>query len=80
MTAALRSGSNDLRERFNQKIRDTYGSTGRVFDLANVESNGTLVGGVRAVYPAWNDGSDHLNVTGQDAVAKAMVLFLAGLY
>jgi hypothetical protein len=78
-TAALRSGGNDLRERYNQHVRDTYGGTGRVFDLANVESNGATDGSGRIVSPAYNDGSDHLNSAGQDAVARALVLFLAGL-
>ena len=79
LTAALRSGGNGLRERYNQHVRDTYGGTGRVFDLANVESNGATDGSGRIVSPAYNDGSDHLNSAGQDAVARALVLFLAGL-
>jgi hypothetical protein len=79
VTAALRGGGNEMRERYNQHVRDTYGSTGRVFDLANVESNGATDAGVRIVSPAYNDGSDHLNTAGQDAVARALVLFLGGL-
>lgn len=81
VTAALRSGGNGLRERFNQQLRDTYGSTGRVFDLADAESNGRVDGsGVRIMDPAYNDGSDHPNVAGQDALASAMLVFTAGVF
>jgi hypothetical protein len=78
-TAALRGGGNGLRERYNDLVRTNYGGTGRVFDLASVESNGATDASGRILSPSYNDGTDHLNTAGQDAVARALVLFLAGL-
>lgn len=80
MTSAVRDSDNELRERYNDLIRSTYGSTGRMFDLADVESNGHRVGGFRALYPAYDRDGGHLTVEGQDAVARALVLFVAGLF
>jgi hypothetical protein len=80
MTAALRDGGNEMRERYNGLVRNAYGSTGRMFDLADVESNGYTVGGFRALNPVYNRDGGHLTVEGQDAVARALVLFVAGLF
>jgi hypothetical protein len=79
LTSALRGGGNGMRERYNQHVRDTYGGTGRVFDLADAESNGQSDAEGRILSSAFNDGTDHLNSAGQAAVARALVLFLAGL-
>ena len=78
-TSALRGGGNGLRERYNDLVRTNYGGTGRVFDLASVESNGATDASGPILSPSYNDGTDHLNTAGQDAVARALVLFLAGL-
>jgi hypothetical protein len=81
MTSALRSGGNELRERYNDYLRSTYGS--RVFDLADVEAGGThnlQTGLVRTFQGSYNAGDDHLSTAGQDAVARALVLFLAGQF
>ena len=78
--AAADPDGNVLRERYNDLIRSTYGSTGRVFDLADVESHGEKFQGVRALYSGWSKDGGHLTNAGYDAVATAMVLFVAGLF
>ena len=86
LTVPLTTGSsadNAARERFSDLIRQTY-SSGRVFDLAKVESTRTdgsteLVNGVRALVPAYSSDGGHLNETGSGVVARALVLMLASL-
>jgi lysophospholipase L1-like esterase len=85
VTSALHDAATDpegnvLRERYNDLIRSTYGSTGRVFDLADVESHGEKFQGIRALYSGWSKDGGHLTDAGYDAVATAMVLFVAGLF
>jgi hypothetical protein len=85
VTSALHDAATDpegnvLRERYNDLIRNTYGSTGRVFDLADVESHGEKFQGIRALYSGWSKDGGHLTDAGYDAVATAMVLFVAGLF
>ena len=66
--------------RLQALIRESYDRGVRMFDLADVESNGHRVGGFRALYPAYDRDGGHLTVEGQDAVARALVLFVAGLF
>lgn len=73
---------NARRERISQRLRDAYGAD--VFDLALVESTDptthqriTGTHGPR-LYDGWKgDGSGHLNAAGSQALARALVAFLA---
>lgn len=76
------------REQLNNLIRQEYGSTGRLFDLAKIEStrpDGTRVSGTQSgqtYYQIWDDYSDdggHLNSTGIRLVDTALFNLLAGL-
>jgi hypothetical protein len=74
------AGSNGPREAYNNLIRSTYG--GQVFDLALVEStapDGSRVtdGGVPSMYSGYTGDGGHLNSTGCDKVARALVAHLA---
>jgi hypothetical protein len=78
------SSDNEVRERFNSLMRQAYGGSEPLFDLAVVESTApdgstVMVGGVRAMAPAYSSDGGHLNATGQDVVAKALLLYLASL-
>jgi hypothetical protein len=78
------SSSNGPREAYNNLIRSTYGGREPVMDLALVEStrpDGTreMVGGVASMYPSYTDDGGHLNSTGCDKVARALVALLANL-
>lgn len=81
----IANSSNTRREAFNQLLRNAYGGVEPVFDLALHEStrpDGTRErdgSGVPALVPAYTDDGGHLNATGADRVAKALVAFLAGL-
>jgi hypothetical protein len=87
VTAPLTTGSsvdNAVREQFNDLVRQTFGGTDAVFDLAKVEStrpDGTseLFSGVRALVGAYSSDGGHLNATGAEVVAKALVTYLASL-
>lgn len=84
-TVPLMTGSNSdnaVRERFSDLIRQTYGSGEPMFDLAKAEStrpDGSTesVNGVRALVAAYSSDGGHLNATGAEAVAKALVAYLA---
>lgn len=91
VTAALDEYDVDnavTRQQLNTMLRQEYSSTGRVFDLAAVEStrpNGTRVSGVSAGYTYYqlfddysSDGG-HLNSTGATVVDKALFKLLATL-
>lgn len=86
-TAPLTTGpaaDNAVRERFSDLIRQTYGGVEPMFDLAKVESTRSdgsteTVGGVRALVASYSSDGGHLNSTGQDVVAKALVVYLATL-
>jgi hypothetical protein len=78
------SADNEVRERFNNLMRQAYGGSEPLFDLAVAESTApdgstVMVGGVRAMAPAYSSDGGHLNATGQDVVAKALLLYLASL-
>lgn len=73
---------NARREQYNALVRERFGSTGRLFDLAQLESelpDGTIaaktVDGVpsRVMNPAFTDDSLHLNSTGAEHLATAML-------
>jgi hypothetical protein len=78
-TAAITAAGNGRREAYNNLVRATYGSSGRLFDLADLESNGHTDSEGRVMDPAYNTGDDHLNTTGKGVVAQALLLFLANL-
>lgn len=77
---------NIKREEYNQLIRQTYGASGNVFDLAKAEAtqpdgkhwkqhwNGT---DVPALYPGYTHDGEHLNPVGQKQVASAFVQAVA---
>ncbi len=73
---------------FNTLLRDSKSGTGRLFDLAEIESttpdgkeyyaeaNGKMV---PALYPLYTWDGGHLNEEGQKLVASELIKFLAGL-
>ena len=78
---------NVARTRYNALVRQTYGSTGRVFDLARVEStapNGTRVVGhvagnrYESLYSGYSSDGGHLNYAGSVAAAEELVRTIAG--
>lgn len=86
--APARYASNFKRERFNQLMRETYGPTGRLFDLAAVEStrpDGTretiaLAGRTAyALYPGYSSDGSHLNEAGRRRAAEQLLAMLAQL-
>jgi hypothetical protein len=75
---------NTVRERFSDLVRQAYEGREPLFDLARLEStrpdgSAHLVGGVRALVSTYASDDGHLNAAGQDLVARALVLYLAGL-
>ena len=77
---------NLTREQYNQMIRQEYGSTGRVFDLAKVESTtptGTRVSGTYSgqtyysLYSGYTSDGGHLNTAGSNAAAKELLAIIA---
>lgn len=77
---------NARREEFNARMRAAHGDP--VFDLAHLESTGPAGErvtvewqgrAVPAMSPAFTDDGGHLNVRGQDAVARALVAQLAAV-
>jgi hypothetical protein len=87
VTVPLTTGSsldNEVRERFNGLMRQAYTGVEPLFDLAVAESTApdgstVLVGGVRALAPAYSSDGGHLNAAGQEAVARALLLYLASI-
>lgn len=80
--------NNIARAEFNQKLLDEYGKTGRVFDLARIES--TYPNGERASFesngklyyslsPEYASDSGHLNEMGSKIAGKELLEFLAGV-
>jgi hypothetical protein len=80
-TSAITQADNTRREAYNNLIRSAYASTGRLFDLADIESNGHTDSFGRILDPALavDKNDDHLNPTGKGVVAQALLLFLANL-
>jgi hypothetical protein len=79
-TAALTPAGNGRREAYSDLVRAAYGGTGRLFDLADLESNGHTDAQGRVLDPAYSlDGEGHLNATGQRVVAEALLLLLANV-
>lgn len=77
---------NQRREAYNDRLRRTYGASGRVFDLARVEAtrpDGQLHTlswqgqAVPALYPAYTHDGEHLNPLGQQHAARAWLQTLA---
>lgn len=82
------AADNTTRERFNSMMRQEYGSTGRLFDLAAVEStapNGTRVQGTHggstyySMYSGYTTDGGHLNAAGRQAAAKQLLTVLANV-
>lgn len=79
------SADNAARQRYNAKIRAEYGSTGRLFDVAAVEStraDGSRTTGGSGSYLTLNpdyasDGDGHLNDTGSRRAAAALFRTIA---
>lgn len=74
------------REEYNQLVRQSYGQTGLLFDLARVEQ--TRPDGsahtvewqgrqVPALYPGYSNDGEHLNTLGQRHAARTLVEVLA---
>lgn len=81
-------GDNMARNEYNEMLRREYGSGGRLFDLAGIEStyqNGgrSQFTGLNGIYyclaPVYTDDGGHLNRTGRKAVAEKFLIFLADL-
>ncbi len=74
---------NERRQIFNDILRARYGDSGRLFDLAAIESGGAVcrVDGhdVACLDPAISSDGGHLNDQGARRVASHFVAFLAGL-
>lgn len=77
---------NAARAAFNALMRDEYASTGRLFDLAAIESSapdGTPVGGVvdgrsyQELYPGYTTDGGHLNDAGSLLAAEEMLRVIA---
>ena len=79
---------NIKRFEYNQMLREAYGSTNRLFDLATIES--TRPDGTRSSFekdgktyyslvPEYTYDGGHLNETGRRAVAERLLLFLSNL-
>jgi hypothetical protein len=87
VTAPLQTGSNSanvVRERYNELVRHAYSATSPLFDLAKVEATKAdgseeTYNGVRALVAAYSSDGGHLNATGEEVVAKALILYLATL-
>jgi len=80
--------ANLSRERFNQRMRETYAGREPVFDLAAIEStrpDGRReivrfgAGSAPALVPAYTTDGSHLNEAGRRRVAGALLAFLARL-
>ena len=76
------------REQLNTLIRNQYASTGRLFDLAAIEStrpNGTRVSGTSGgntyyqLYDSYSSDGGHLNATGEQVLDTALFTLLANL-
>lgn len=78
---------NIKRTEFNTLLRERYGATGRLFDLARAESESvgkycrTSVSGeiVEALCPELTNDGGHLNERGQELVASAFLNFASSL-
>ena len=79
---------NIKRNEFNKMIREEYGHTGRIFDIARAES--TYPNGKRekfkfkgieyaALVPAYTNDGGHLNKTGRRQVAAHLLSLMAGV-
>ena len=86
MTAPLTTQfGNATRNSYNALMRSNYGSSGRLFDLAAVESTKpdgtqqTAPDGQVALVPGYSNDGGHLNATGQELVGRALVDFLANM-
>lgn len=89
VTAPLTTGSpadNATRTRLNERIRSEYGATGRLFDLAAIEStrpDGSRVTGTHgdqtyeALYEGYTSDGGHLNGTGAHVAASQMLHVIA---
>ena len=67
---------NDAREAYNDLLRQEYGGSGRLFDLAQLEAAGAAT--PRALCPGFTDDGGHLNATGRRILGAKLLAFLAG--
>lgn len=81
-----RTRLNMVRGRFNELMRERYGDSGLLFDIAHLES--TRADGsrayssyfgrrVEAMAAEWTTDGGHLNAEAEDRVAEALLVFLA---
>lgn len=79
---------NIKRNEFNEMLRNEYGDTNRLFDIAHAESTNAdgksetfTFKGVEyeALIPEYTDDGGHLNATGRRQVAKHLLTVMAGL-
>jgi hypothetical protein len=75
---------NAHREAYSDLMRARFRGVEPFFDIAVVEStdpsgNAVRLDGSRAMYPGYTSDGGHLNSTGQEVVARALVEYLAGL-
>ncbi|PKQ31388.1 MAG: hypothetical protein CVT62_08315 [Actinobacteria bacterium HGW-Actinobacteria-2] len=76
-------GANRARYRFNQLVRAKYAGTGRLWDIAAIEStrpDGTRVTGSafgEAMYAGYTSDGGHLNAAGSQVVASALLRLIA---
>ncbi len=81
VTVPLTVGASDdnvRREQYNKLVRAKYGDTGRLFDLARVEStdpDGNRLGWLYSGYLSDADG--HLNAQGSRVAARKMLRVIA---
>jgi hypothetical protein len=80
------SADNVIREKYNGLMRQAYGDTGRLYDLAHLQStapDGTHVSGeykgapYLALAPEWASDPGHLNAAGSQMVAGAFLKLVA---
>lgn len=84
----LRGANNPAREQYNAMIRGEYTQTGKLFDLALIEStcSDMNVKNCQAMnkenhslQPAYTEDGGHLNDFGSEIVAEQLLIFLATL-
>ncbi|MGP3535747.1 hypothetical protein ACTU3I_13195 [Microbacterium sp. RD1] len=70
---------NAARDRFNQLVRQEYAATGRLFDIAAVETaSAAPAAGPPSLHPAFAADSGHLNAAGARAAAVEFARVVAG--
>jgi len=84
----LRGHNNPAREQFNEMMRSEYAQTGKLFDLALIESTCSDMNAKNcqaknkenlSLQPAYTEDGGHLNDFGSEIVAEQLLIFLATL-